>query len=1306
MTDLTAFQFSPPKDWQAFERLCRSLWAELWSDQNTQLHGRTGQPQHGVDVFGKRPSSSRYCGVQCKGKDGRYGHAVTEAELREEADNARSFSPPLEEWILATTAPTDAALQRVARELSVENEAKGLFRIVVLGWDEIVARLNRHPRIAAEAGMPGAVTVVELGPESEARITSFLETQLGDIRALSAYVARLSPSQGPEPGLEGALDRQIDGFRDLIIDNEPKIALRQLTKFRDSSWGDVSDRLKFRVLSNIAACHIAMGDYKAAAPLYLQAYEFNPSADKAIANKAIAHVLLEDYAQAFRDGAKAIEHHPQSSAAWHAYLIAGSRQTPPAPIPEIPDALSDNEDVLLALHHAFRRIRRLDDAEVAIRRALKSKPRSHVLLGLFGECVLDSLSDEGHMYIGAQFSEADLARHREAIEALRRAWEIVRVTGVASSSTTLVVNASLGLFMLGDHDGALELLNDTLRSHPLDPELLLRKARLSMLRGDQRGARDAVDRLGKLSTPPPPEVRLINALILKSDGRARAAEDELQAILAAPDNMEESVIALCALGETLWQRDPSVAEKRLSEAFERSGVTDARPFLMAAVAADTAGNSEAASRYIQRARVLVDGNKSQREQLALADVLTELGQTDEAASIYATTVSFGYDTPTLRNYLRSLRRLQRRQEIADIEGKLPPELKAKRFYSQFFAAAAIESGDLGSASRYLDAYVANNPDDLFARLQWAHLKLRCGDRPEVDAWLGHIGRIQPTTVDEYVLAAQLMLSLGQIEDAAEYFYQARRLYPADERGHLGLVSVVLFQDSPVWGEVTPAEVKANTAFGLASSNGDISVHIVEPASNDPLREGEISSGSELGSRVMGATAGAPITLVETAFATETRTVVWVKSKYAHAAGESLRNFNALFPGSNALVPVHLPDSDDPEIRLDPLWKASEQKANRTEEVFGLYASQKVPIGAVAQLVGGTPMDVWRHLASDPGQAIHVCAGGAEEREAAQAALADASAGVLLDPVAPLVFDSLGVLDVLVALGKPLFVTQSTIELYENSIAERNRQKGGFLQAVVRHGQRVIRKVDASEIAQEVSDLQRLVRWLRDHCSVAPAIPKADLDAQLAEGVHQVIGDEYWDCLLAAQGGGLTLLTDDRLTREIARGIGVRGAWTQIALMAAHDRALMSSARYFEAVKRLAIWRCTFTSVSSDVLDAASAESNPTAEADFGALARHLELRSNHIPSLINVAVGYFQKQRRSRTPLHRDEGYVYALLNGISPQHASTCFLFFKGLLYACQANGLPKYFSLWISQWLQGHFLLVGFRDSTREPQEASPRK
>lgn len=146
-----AKQIAPPKEWGAFEDLCHALFKQIWQDPLAQKNGRRGQPQHGVDIFGSpKGDRSSYCGVQCKGKDRNYGSKAEWSEVLDEVAKAENFSPELEEWIFSTTAPVDAAMQQAARELSVEHLEKGLFSVVVLGWEEIQFLLANAPEVIAE----------------------------------------------------------------------------------------------------------------------------------------------------------------------------------------------------------------------------------------------------------------------------------------------------------------------------------------------------------------------------------------------------------------------------------------------------------------------------------------------------------------------------------------------------------------------------------------------------------------------------------------------------------------------------------------------------------------------------------------------------------------------------------------------------------------------------------------------------------------------------------------------------------------------------------------------------------------------------------------------------------------------------------------------------------------------------------------------------------------------------------------------------------------------------------------------------
>ena len=127
--------FPPPNNPDDFESLCLDLWKDIWHDPGAQKNGRRGQPQAGVDVYGRQ--GGRLVGVQCKQKDGLLRRKVTIKELEHEVSEAQKFEPKLTSFILATTGPADVKVQQRARELTETHLAQGLFTVEVWSWERI-----------------------------------------------------------------------------------------------------------------------------------------------------------------------------------------------------------------------------------------------------------------------------------------------------------------------------------------------------------------------------------------------------------------------------------------------------------------------------------------------------------------------------------------------------------------------------------------------------------------------------------------------------------------------------------------------------------------------------------------------------------------------------------------------------------------------------------------------------------------------------------------------------------------------------------------------------------------------------------------------------------------------------------------------------------------------------------------------------------------------------------------------------------------------------------------------------------------
>lgn len=146
--DILDSQINAPSKWQTFEDMTCALFAEVWKDPTAQKNGRTGQPQHGVDVYGSpewKPGT--YFGVQCKGKDRGFGAKATKTEFDRELAKAEKFAPTLGKWYFATTAEVDANLQEHARTVSAVRVAVGKFEVDILGWGTLKALIAKHPLI-------------------------------------------------------------------------------------------------------------------------------------------------------------------------------------------------------------------------------------------------------------------------------------------------------------------------------------------------------------------------------------------------------------------------------------------------------------------------------------------------------------------------------------------------------------------------------------------------------------------------------------------------------------------------------------------------------------------------------------------------------------------------------------------------------------------------------------------------------------------------------------------------------------------------------------------------------------------------------------------------------------------------------------------------------------------------------------------------------------------------------------------------------------------------------------------------------
>lgn len=123
--------------------LCRLEWDDPYA---TDRHGRSGQVQNGVDIFG-HPTDHRggNYGAQCKLRTG--DKQPSKTDIENEVRRARKFTPQLDLLILITDAPRDVNTQKHVSEISSREQKAGRFQVTIWFWDSICQRIAARPSI-------------------------------------------------------------------------------------------------------------------------------------------------------------------------------------------------------------------------------------------------------------------------------------------------------------------------------------------------------------------------------------------------------------------------------------------------------------------------------------------------------------------------------------------------------------------------------------------------------------------------------------------------------------------------------------------------------------------------------------------------------------------------------------------------------------------------------------------------------------------------------------------------------------------------------------------------------------------------------------------------------------------------------------------------------------------------------------------------------------------------------------------------------------------------------------------------------
>lgn len=140
----------PPRLWQEFEELTKDVARFRFNDLGAKNYGNQGSAQNGVDVYCREHGNGDLIGIQCKrrGTFDSQGRALPGglkvSDLAPAVLDAKSFSQPLNRFIIATTDSRKTEIQDEELRLNALQTQSGGFSFEVLFWEDYLAELHRH----------------------------------------------------------------------------------------------------------------------------------------------------------------------------------------------------------------------------------------------------------------------------------------------------------------------------------------------------------------------------------------------------------------------------------------------------------------------------------------------------------------------------------------------------------------------------------------------------------------------------------------------------------------------------------------------------------------------------------------------------------------------------------------------------------------------------------------------------------------------------------------------------------------------------------------------------------------------------------------------------------------------------------------------------------------------------------------------------------------------------------------------------------------------------------------------------------
>jgi tetratricopeptide (TPR) repeat protein len=1057
---------------------------------------------------------------------------------------------------------------------------------------------------------------------------------------------------------------EIDRARNLLKSHKPTTSLELLETLKKRTWQDASDDLKFSILTNMAAAQFALNNEQDTAKLLLQAFQYNPEDEKALSNRALAHLLLGQTEYAADYAKQTLEKNPANTDAYVILVgISEEEETLDEIIAKVPDYLQDSPQIAYAISELAKQ---RENFEAAKRwgEIMVDQGNAPDFKAAFATILINQVLEDNLAVGTSQLYKAQKQQLRRAVGLLTEAWDCVSNTELKDYRANWIINRGMAHFHLGELIEAKEDLDTALEIEDSNPILIKNRALLAFECGNGPKAVELLEKIESASEVPEAPIILANILFASErlDESITKLNDFLQTDLS-PELQEKArrlLIKVYIAAERIKE-----AEQILTPMLESSPTSVLNLINAALISSKRGKDEEAISQLIEAYNYALD-SKDFLEIVELAAELFINRQFKEAATLYEKLADTSQHSQLTQWLVQSYYNSGEIAKALKICQKLREKYGPLENISVMEVMIHEEYGDMNQAETVCKEYLNTFPNAIDIRIRLGMVLFRSNKMAEVNNVLEsfpdskNFSFLKGLSLEACVQFAQLHQVTSKPEEALQIMYEVRRTRLNKPDAHLRYIGLFYQVEKQIPDVLNPTQVQLDTAVQIDISGQD-HWYIIEDRDDPNISRDERNINEPIVQKMLDKVEDGEIIFRETPDGPKIGKIVAIKSKFVHAHQESCREYEHLFPTDEGMEKVQLDTSDaiDDKERFKPVTNRVDRHHEYILKIEKLYKENNLTIGGFTSLVGRNSLDTWGTLMGNPELGIRCCIGDIEERTNALNQLHHSQPKLVVDIISLITLHSLDAADIVVNTFGKFCIAQSTIDELHRIISEREgmwSQREGIV--IGKRGKRYVKQIiSPEETERSIEYLRNLIDWIRENCEVGQATAGLEMNQLRRRELNDTLQQHFLDTVLLASQPEHLLFSDDGRLRHYAKtslnsdagtNFQIDGVWTQVLLEHCVKQNLLDKADYDEMTIKLVCSHYYHTQFDADLLMEVAELSNWKLSEPYNSFVLALGEERMNLNSALDVCVDFLFKLWEESIPFRQQEFLTLGLLTGLT----------------------------------------------------------